>query len=289
MFLCDAIMGLRSGSLLSARTALAAASFLKFFQWDAPGCSSDLLSSWEIVNDSGVMDKWSAGVRKVNRLVGATEKFRNDMCWRRRSLEASPAKRLQHSASGSLAWSPRLPDLRERALSLGVIRCVRFPLTWPAFGGGVPRWAIVSSRFRGPSRHCATVSTGGSCGRWERVSESGVSSRGQSWYWYVWITLPPLRTQTMGRAGSAPSSVGPVALKKGRSPCARPHRLRPLTVVALAGRGRAGGPVVRRWAGCPPGRPDGPVVAHRDAGRRNSVAGALSRFTLQATGGIQFP
>ena len=48
-----------------------------------------------------------------------SEAIASDVLWRRKMLNARPAKNFLCGATGGLIWNPRLPHLRERALDVG--------------------------------------------------------------------------------------------------------------------------------------------------------------------------
>ena len=104
---------------MPASTAFPAASFLNCLQWIAPGGFTHLRAGWDIVSAAGVLDKVRDGVRRADCSAEATDAFRNDVCWRNRALESGPTKRIHHAPSGGFVWHPRLPDLEDKALSLG--------------------------------------------------------------------------------------------------------------------------------------------------------------------------
>ena len=95
------------------------ASYLNFLQWIAPGGFPRPRSGWNIVNACGVMGRSRAGARGADCPGEVSDEFRNDTCWWWRASESNPVKRIRHSPSGSFAWHPQLPGLRDKALSVG--------------------------------------------------------------------------------------------------------------------------------------------------------------------------
>ena len=116
--LCEEIAGANPGSEVSARDLLASVSFLNFLHWVVPGGFCHLRSGWDAVNGSGVMDLWRAGVRSPSTTVAISETLRNDMVWWWKMLEHRPPKNIQFCSSGGFVWRARLPRLRELALSM---------------------------------------------------------------------------------------------------------------------------------------------------------------------------
>ena len=115
----ESIFGSEPGASMQARDLLATASYLIFLQWVAPGGFRHLRSGWNAVNVSGVMDLRRPGARRAAADAAISEDLRNDMAWWWEMLRARPVKRLQFGGRGGFAWRPRLPNLRELALSSG--------------------------------------------------------------------------------------------------------------------------------------------------------------------------
>ena len=107
------------GASMQARVLLATVSYLTFLQWVAPGGFRHLRSGWNAVNESGAMDLRRPGARRAAPDAVISEDLRNDMAWWWEMLRARPVKRLQFGGRGGFAWRPRLPNLRELALSSG--------------------------------------------------------------------------------------------------------------------------------------------------------------------------
>ena len=92
---------------------------MNFLRWVVPGGSCHLRSGRNAVSESGVMELWRTGGRRASALAAISEGLRNDMVWWRKMLSTRPAKRLQFGDSGGFVWRPRLPILRQLAMSPG--------------------------------------------------------------------------------------------------------------------------------------------------------------------------
>ena len=103
------------------------------------------------------MDKWRAGAEQAYCPVWVTGGFRNDTCWRRRALEASPTKPIQNSPSGCSAWCPRLPDLKGKAAYAG---CGTACATYTAAAGSRGRGASLGDRVFQRSRNKVSIREG---------------------------------------------------------------------------------------------------------------------------------
>ena len=62
---------------------------------------------------------WRTGARRVSASAVIFEDLRNDMLRQWEMLKTRTVKRLHFDGAGGFAWHPRLPDIRERALSAG--------------------------------------------------------------------------------------------------------------------------------------------------------------------------
>ena len=60
-----------------------------------------------------------APMQKPTCPTALSEAIASDVLWRRKMLNARPAKNFLCGATGGLVWNPRLPHLRERALDVG--------------------------------------------------------------------------------------------------------------------------------------------------------------------------
>ena len=119
MSLGGAVLGLLALSSLSACVVLSTVSFPNFPRWILLRGLCHIRSGWGAVSATGVLDKWRAGAKRAYCAAQATEGFRNDSRWRRRTLEAHPTKPIRNSPSGRFAWRRRLPDLEGRATFAG--------------------------------------------------------------------------------------------------------------------------------------------------------------------------
>ena len=85
----QAIFRLQPDSTLSARALLSAAS-LNFVRRVAPGGFCHLRHGGNAVNDSGIMELRRSGGGRAGLQSSIAEDLRNDLVWRRRSLESRP-------------------------------------------------------------------------------------------------------------------------------------------------------------------------------------------------------
>ena len=115
----EGIFESRPGATVPARDLLPAVSYLNFLRSAIPGGFCHLRSGWDAVNESGVMELRSTGARRASALATVSEDLRNDVAWRRKMLSTRPVKSLQFGESGGFAWHPRLPSLRQLAMSSG--------------------------------------------------------------------------------------------------------------------------------------------------------------------------
>ena len=74
-------MALETAAKVSARGAIQTVSFLDFARRLAPGGLCHLRRVWNLVNGSGVMEKWPQGSRPADFRVRVADEFRDDMGW----------------------------------------------------------------------------------------------------------------------------------------------------------------------------------------------------------------
>ena len=58
-------------------------------------------------------------MRRATSQASVTEQFRNEVAWRRKMLSSCLSRQLRFGKNGGFVWRPRLPLLREHALSMG--------------------------------------------------------------------------------------------------------------------------------------------------------------------------
>ena len=117
--LCEELFEASPGSRVSARSLLATVPFSNFLEWVIPVGFRHLRSGWGAADESGIMDQWMSGSKRANMDAVLSEQLRSDVLWWRKMLSALPSKTTQYGREGGFARHPRLPSLRRRALSLG--------------------------------------------------------------------------------------------------------------------------------------------------------------------------
>ena len=251
--LCEEVINAVPGSEMSARDLLATVSFLNFLHWVIPGGFCHLRSGWDTVNQSGIMDLWRAGARTPAVSVAVPEALRNDMVWWWRMLERRPAKNIQFCGSGGFVWHARLPRLRDLALSMSGTSVV----TLYTDASGRHGWG-------------ATLGDLFIQGRWSKLeSREGInwkelwvlSKALETWYRHVAQKLVLARMDNSTAVSYANYGAGRIA-----------------TLTALARRIKD----QEVSLGCT-------IVALHIAGSDNTVADALSRFSIRVRGLDPFP
>ena len=86
----DALFGSQPGTTVPVRELLASASFFNFLHWVALGGFCHPRSGWAAVNESGAMDQWRSGAKRVSAEAVVSEQLRNDMLWWRKMLSPRP-------------------------------------------------------------------------------------------------------------------------------------------------------------------------------------------------------
>ena len=194
----EALLGARPGSSVPARELLASVSFLNFFRWVAPGGFCHLRYGWDAVNESGAMDQWRSGAKGAPAQAAATEQLRNDMLWRRKILSPRAMKKSQFRETGGLARRPRLPNLRDLALSMGGSSVA----TVYTDASSIQGWgATLGDRFvQGKWYQLERVA-----GRSKKRVRRGGNFRPANWSWRDWATAQPYRMRTTARVASRAS------------------------------------------------------------------------------------